>query len=278
MKHLVVKCHAGLGNRIRALVAARRVAKKLGRELSVIWPIDGYHCGCAYQCLFKTPQVLVNDIGWSALEEEYCVLKVPNIIRQSDADLILVTEENFFWTEEDELSGSTMWGQHAPSFMKNEAVRGEILNEFANLVPNDFVSVEVDRFHREKMEGKRVMALHIRREDNEWSNTNCSDTHFLNQAKIFLSQSPGSRVLLSTDGRESRELIMRHLGSSVIEYPVRSLDRGGNWRAVQDAFITMLLMAKCDVIARSPSSTFSQCAAWFGNKPTIEVGPLQHDW
>lgn len=278
MKHLVVHCHAGLGNRIRSLVAARRVAKKLDRQLSVIWSVDGYHCGCAYQPLFKTPHVLINDIEWAKWFEAYRVLKTPNIIKQSPAEVIYVKEENFFWTEEDELSGSVMWGQHGPEFMKNEVVRQELLNEFASLVPNDFVSNEVETFYRQRMAGRKVMALHIRREDNEWSNTNCDDLHFLNHAQIFLQQNPGSRILLSTDGQESRDLIIKRLGGVVLEYKVRSLDRGTNWRAVQDAFITMLLMSKCDVIARSPSSTFSQCAAWFGNKPTINVGPMQHDW
>lgn len=272
MKFLVVKCHAGLGNRIRALVSGQRVARMLGRQLAVQWVIDSYHCGCDFGAIFNTTHFLCGDVAATDL---YSIKKESNFISQTDLDVIHVTEENFFWHEEDRGCG-TIWGQVNPFEMQDFALRDELLIEFQKLIPSDFVVGSVERFHDEFMKGKSVAALHVRREDNEWSNKYCRDELFVQPIEAFLTRNPNPRILLCTDGEESRKFFKRRFGPLIIEYPVRSLDRGGNYRAVQDAFITMQLMSKSKRIIRSVSSTFSQCAAWIGNIPTDNVGRQQH--
>lgn len=271
MKYLVVRCHAGLGNRIRALVAGQRLAKKTGRQLAIQWVIDPYHCGCDFNALFDTPHLLVGDVD--GVTESYTVKMGPNFIAESGSDVIHVLEENFFWSEIDR-PRKVVWGQFGPSQVSDDTLRSELLDEFASLRPNPYVLRETEEFWSNI--DSPVVALHVRRGDNDWSNAYCKDEMFLPPLLFFLRSNPRAKILLCTDGEESRKFFLRQFPKSIVEYKVRSLDRGGDWRAVQDAFITMLLMSKCELIIRSVSSTFSQCAAWFGNVPVLGVGPLQN--
>lgn len=275
VKHLVVRPHAGLGNRIRALVSARRVARKLNRRLAIQWPIDSYHCGCHFNALFNTSHFLVGDAGCEKFVDRYSVAKSPTIVAESDADVVHVLEENFFWHEMDDRR-DVFWGQLGPHLIKDSVVKRELADGFAALSPNEYVSAEVRAFHDEYLQGN-VIGCHVRREDNEWSNEYCQDEMFVRPIELFLETRQNARVFLCTDGQKSRDFFNKRFYGHVVEYPVRSLDRGGNWRAVQDAFIAMLLLSMTTVIVRSNSSTFSQCAAWFGNLETINIGRPQHE-
>ncbi len=274
MKHLVVQCHGGLGNRIRALIAGERVARILNRQLCVQWPIDGYHCGCPFNALFDTKHLLVGTINPGAVEC-FRIKQEPNLIENSLLDYIHIVEENFFWAESDRERGY-FWGQFGPSQVRDTMLRDELLQGFNRLKPSSWVGAEVSRFHQSFMEGSNVVGVHVRREDNHWSKAFCSDALFVRPIQRFLSSHANPKILLCTDGDESRDFFHRRFPGFIIEYSVRSFDRGGNWMAVQDALICMLLMARCGSIIRSVSSTFSQCASWFGNLSTMNVGRPQH--
>lgn len=274
MKFLIVRVHAGLGNRIRALVAGRRVAKKLGRQLAVIWSLDSYHCWCPYDFLFRTPHFFVGDSFAGRSVELYGIGRKPNFIRSSIKDAISIQEENFFWAEGDQ---DVMWGPHGPYQARNETIQKELLDEFAALEPSHFVSNEVDQFIERDFR-QTMIGVHIRREDNTWSNKNCTDEMFVERLNEALFHMPDAGILLATDGAKSEEAIRKRFGWRVTTYPVRSLSRGQAWQAVQDGLITMLLLSRTDLLIRSCSSSFSQCAAWFGNLPSLSVGQPEHNF
>jgi hypothetical protein len=274
MKYLVAHACSGLGNRIRCLVAARRAARLTGRQLALIWPLDPYHCYCQYQQLFQTPQLLVSDeLFANTLTENYMVSYMPTfIVQHSQAEAVYVQEQNFFWVDGD---SDIMWGQFSPYKMKNLAVRNELLSEFAALQPCQEVSRKVDSFAQEHF-AEEVIGVHIRREDNYWSNRFCSDRLFIESARDALTYLPEAKLFLATDDEQSEASFRGAFGDRVLTYPPRSLERGRDWQAVQDALVILLLLARTHLIIRSCSSTFSQVASWFGQVPTIDVGLLEH--
>lgn len=277
-KYLVVHSHSGLGNRLRALVAGRRVAKKTGRHLCVIWELNDYHLWCPYERLFETPHVIVGTdfvLGMGGAQQQYRVGNEPNFIDpESEAELVYVWEENFFWMLGDE---GVMWGQFSPWKMKNPELRDELLMEFDSLVPAQHIRKRVAEFEAEHF-CERVVGVHIRREDNVWSNKHCHDLFFLWEVSKVLQHMPDAKVFLCTDGEQSEQCMRNWFGDRVVTYPVRSLARGRDAEAIEDALISMLLLSRTNLIVRSCSSTFSQVASWFGRVPTIDVGLLQHDW
>jgi hypothetical protein len=275
VKYLIVECHQGLGNRIRALVAGRRLARLMNRQLGVVWTMDKYHCCCDYGSLFSTTHLLLTDHFYKhANWLERCVVsKSPNYLEVgAEADVIHVKEDNFFWAVGDQ---GVMWGQYGPDRMTNSSLRDELLAEFEGLRPSHTVDYLVRKFTEAHFQGP-IVGLHARREDNIWSNAYCFDDDFVRAAGAALLRRPGAKLFVATDSAVTENRLSREFGDTCVTYPVRSFDRGGSWQAIQDAFVVMLLLAKTQLIIRSCSSTFSQCAAWFGRVPTIEIGELQH--
>lgn len=271
---LSVRSQCGLGNRLRALTSARRVAKRCGRQLVVHWPLDPYHCFCPYERLFTTPHFFAHEPFTTAgvWVDQYAVGKTPTRIDpNSPADHIHVVEDNFIWLKGDR---GVVWGQFGPRRMKNHELRDEVKAEFDALVPARHVSREVEAFAGQL---GAAVGVHIRREDNVWSNRYCTDDLFLAEVDRALD-TRADKVLLATDGPESRRAVRDRYGARVVEYPVRSFARGADPEAVEDALVTMLLLARTRLLIRSVSSTFSQCAAWFGNVPTVDVGLREHNY
>lgn len=273
MKYLLVRCHGGLGNRIRALAAARRVSRLLGRRLLLHWPIDPHHIVCHYGALFETPHFEVCD-SFPAMARlptrHHWVGKSPTFVDPGLAeDVALVWEQNFFWVRGDE---GVVWGQYGPEGVKDPVVRSELLAEFDALRPAPAVRREVEAFSRGM--GGDVVGVHVRRGDNAWSNANCPDGEFFRALDPLVERSPSASLLLATDGDESP--FRARYGGRVLSYRVRSADPRASPGAAVDALTTLLLLSRTRLIVRSSSSTFSQCASWFGRVPTLDVGPHEH--
>lgn len=277
---LYVDCRSGLGNRLKALASGRRLARRMpGRAALFGWEIDRYHCHCPCHLLFDDPPLTVSPdfVRLLGRADRYGVTGRPTFVRtDSTADVVWVEEENFFYAAGE---AGVMWGQYGPDRMSNHAVRDGLLEEFAALVPSAPVAARAGAFVRRHLAGRPSVGVHVRRGDNDWANRFVPDGLFPPAVAAALDARPGdAAVFACSDSPESVGLLRRRFGRRVVTYPVRSLDRGGSYEAVQDALTEMLILAATDVIVRTPSSTFSQCAAWLGRRPTVDVGPLQHPW
>lgn len=65
-RYVVAACVWGLGNRMKALVSAMRVADRCGRELLVYWPRNEHMC-CTFSELFAVPLVQIDDDEFSGI-------------------------------------------------------------------------------------------------------------------------------------------------------------------------------------------------------------------
>ncbi len=281
-KTFFVDCVSGLGNRIKSFVAGARLARKMpGRLFCVGWPMDGYHCHCPLGLLFTTSVPTFSHelfhatgyIDYHAGNDEG-----PNFVDlSSDADVVWVADDNFFYAVGER---GVVWGQHGPEKMENVLVRDELRAELAALVPHPAVTQAVEAFAFRHFDGhQRVIGVHVRRGDNAWANAYVPDELFPAAVAAVLKESPKDTVVfVATDSPQAQSLLLEAFPDNVVTFPRRGLERGQSWEAVQDALVEMYLLARTDVIIRTPSSTFSQCASWLGNVPTIEVGPLEHSW
>jgi hypothetical protein len=266
---LILKPIGGLGNRIRSIVAGKRIAKHLGIPFGIIWSMDTYHCFCRYERLFSTPQCfLTEECLYQTPFLHYSPSKSPTRIPLKKLTYF-VAEENFFYLDSDE---NVIWGAKDPYRARNPVLAGELQEQFDSLIPSKKIKERVDSFPL-----GNCIGVHIRREDNRYSNLYCHDNEFKNAIDDVLSHMD-LPIFLVTDGIESRNFIRREYPNRVIEYPTRSFSRGSSEEAIEDALIQILLLARTSVIVRSNSSTFSQVASWFGRVPTVDVGLPEHDY
>lgn len=276
-KFFVVRCCSGLGNRLRALVAGMRLARRLpGRTFAVIWNLDNYHCFCPMSCLLTNPffEIRPESLSKTGFIDLHTVSKSPVFIDvDSKSDIIWVEEENFFYARGDE---QVMYGQHSPARMRNEQLKKDFLFEFGQLQVLPAIQKQVDNFQAAHIAGKAILGVHVRQGDNLWANLHVPVPAFFPIVDSLLQSHEG--LFLATDCPQARSRFMARYGTKVMVFPCRSLDRGSRIEAVQDALVDMLLLARTRQIVRTASSTFSQCASWWGNVPTVEVGPLEHSW
>lgn len=283
LRFLYVDCHSGLGNRIKTLVSAIRVQKAMPNHQFVIgWRMDGYHCHCPFNSLFANPFLVLSGDFFSTtgyIDHHSVRTTGPNFISpESKADVVWVSEENFFYLTGDR---GVMWGQHGPFKMKNASLREELLSCFDKLVFHPVVQQAVNHFVHEHFRGRPVLGVHIRRGDNDWANRFVPDSLFPAAIEDALGHFPDDTLIfLCSDSPETEQYIARGFPNRVISYRKRTLPnaRSQSTVAVQDALIEIGILSRTSLIVRTPSSTFSQCAAWMGRVPTIEVGPLEHEW
>lgn len=282
-RFLLADCKSGLGNRIKTLVSAMRAMKRMpGRLLAVLWPLDGYHLHCSLHELFENPFLVVTPeffSGTGYIDHHYIRQDRPNFVNpELDVDVIWVTEENFWYVLGDQ---KVIWGQHGPHGMANATIRDELLAEFDRLVPHPIVRYAAENFYHRYLAGRPVVGVHIRQGDNVWARHFVPPTMFPDAVREILRGRPSdTRLFLCTDSAEAQTLMERHFPSRIVTFPRRAspLERGQLPVVVQDALAEMYLLARTDLIVRTPSSTFSQCASWLGRVSTVEVGPLEHYW
>lgn len=282
-RFLLVDCRGGLGNRLKALVAGMRAVRAMpGRILAINWEMDGYHCHCPVHLLLDNPFIVLSPAFFQTtgyIDYHHIRQDGPNFVDpQSQADVVWVTEENFFYLQGDQ---DVIWGQHSPHRMNNASIRQELQAHFELLKPVPAIQYAIDRFVREHMSGRHVIGVHIRRGDNVWANQFVPTELFpamISRTICRLNADP--YLLVCSDNPQAEACIASAFPDRVLTFPKRkpALSRNSSITAVEDALAEMYLLSKTELIIRTPSSTFSQCASWLGSVPTLEVGPLQHQW
>lgn len=262
------------------MTSALRLAHRMpDRILLLGWEMDGYHLHCPLHLLFENVPPVVSPAFFAHTgyihHHDVSASGVSFVNVGSQADIVWMSQENFFYAQGED---GAMLGQHGPHKMVNGQLRADLLASFAALKPHPMVASRVDTFARLHFSNQPVVGVHIRRGDNAWANTWCPDRLFPAVVRRVLDTQPDAVLFICSDSAESEASLLQEFGSRVLTYPHRSLDRGRSWEAVQDALVEMYLLARTKVIIRTPSSTFSQCAAWLGNLETVEVGPLEHTW
>ncbi|CAE6935171.1 unnamed protein product [Symbiodinium natans] len=117
-----------------------------------------------------------------------------------------------------------------------------------------------------------TVGVHIRRTDHEAACSESPDSLFL-EAMDKAAEELGPRFgafFLATDEPEVEELMLQRYGNRLMCHKKRSLCRKTP-EAIEDAFVDLLSLSKCDLILGSFMSSFSALAALLQQRPLRTV-------
>lgn len=240
---------AGLGHRIHNIDASIFFARHVNAEIRILW-YRNHHLNCSFFDLFEPIDSVevIETSRWDeylGIQETFSATKIYDTqffseVRPNsgywnagnfacDDRVIIKSWHRFF---------STPWG--TTNFVPTEAIARTVKN-------NEHLS-------------KGAVGIHVRRTDHNYAIKVSPSEEFFN----FLDARPKEETFfLCTDSEEEREQFERRYSGRLQFYSSRSSDRKEPL-SIQDAFVEMLLLAKCKAIVASDGSLFSSSAAYFG--------------
>lgn len=268
---LIVKPHSGLANRIRVMVSALMLAKKLNYELEIIWEKDK-GLNCSFEELFSSA-------------DEYIVaansfrVRLLDILRGRKKILLFTqTVLGFRFIMFDHQMKEYVWstGSDYINLQKIPEGRGDIyINSchafyFNNdalqyFQPTPSIMQRVKENTREFSEN--TIGVHIRRTDNEESIKKSSFDDFRRIMLKELEQNNNVNFYLASDDLQVKEDMQKEFGSKVKISDfnlMRSSEQG-----IKDALVELFSLARTSKIYGSYWSSYSDIAARIGSIPLI---------
>lgn len=245
---------AGLCNRLRAINSAIALARDTCQPLHVYWRIDQEMNTC-FRRLFNVPEDFVlNDAG-----------------RESFAARLFYSRYNFVCRN---FGSVQKWN------CKKIAKVGRpwVITSFAPfydgmsvgydwLRPIDAIQLKINAFRREY--GRDVIAMHIRRTDNEMSRKLSPLSLFEKKIKDHLSDNSRQRFFIASDDNSVKDSLRKQFGTAIVtrDHVARREDANG----VEDAVVDLFLLAGCSRLYGSGWSSFSEVAAQIGHIPYLAL-------
>ncbi len=261
---LIVQPCGGLCNRMRTVAGAASLAKKLGKELVIIWTRDA-SLNAYFRDLFSCPT------GWRVIECSLSSLKYKFLYHLFKDGLhykILADK----WIYKNARGKEYETWRH---LVENQNLY--LLASVDILYDGDYRSFVVKEGLLNSLNticcNKNTIGIHIRRTDNSMS-VKCSPTSlFLERAHRELEENPNVFFYLATDDPAEEKKFVKEFSDRILLYHKHSLDRN-NPLAVKDALIDLYNLSCCKKIFASYFSSFSDVAALWGGveKDVVMVG------
>lgn len=246
---------AGLCNRLRAINSAIALARDTCQHLHVYWRLDQEMNTCFHR-LFNVPDDFVlNDAG-----------------RESFAARIFYSRYNFGYRN----FGSVQEWDYKSKIPK--VGRPWVITSFSPfydgmsvgydwLRPVDAIQLKIDAFRREF--GRDMIAMHIRRTDNEMSRKLSPLSLFEEKIKDHLKDNSQQRFFIASDDDAVKNSLREQFGSAIVtrDHVARREDANG----VEDAVVDLLLLAECSCLYGSGWSSFSEVAAQIAHIPYLAL-------
>jgi hypothetical protein len=227
--------YGGIGDRVRLILFALKLAKKCQRELLVQWPLNA-HLGSPFEKLFQSDAFKVID------ESEFSGEAMIEFDQSSEVSIEKV------------VMGSTC------DILKIRAfVDGFSYKDFDKYFrPTKEVARMWEWFWDKYRDNPRI-GVNVRAGDKKEDMPSLDD--YFAQVDKALIELPKASVLLVTDGGDGviQEFIKVYK-ERLITYPMRSLDRNTENHCF-DAVVTLYLLKRCHAIVTSNYSGFSRLAA-----------------
>lgn len=264
----------GLANRLMGLVSCHRLTKMFGWDLHVSWPTT-YVMNCTPGDLFANPplQWLDND-DISHIQEDHRIYLDAGVIAEGTPPILdleamktdTMMATNCYLGRPNEGRGTT-FHNYTPSVLS-------VATSLAELGLSNEVSDTLDKFMETCGDLSDAVGIHVRRgpydvvEKSYFSLV--TDDDYSRLADLLTS---GGRIVLATDSTKVREDFQKKFGDRIVTYTPRSLERADDHRAIQDAFVEMLLLSKCRAVAGIAWSTFAYFATQIRCIPYLEIVP-----
>lgn len=285
----------GLGNRMKAMAAALRLADTVGAQLNIVWFQD-WGLGCRFDQLFELTPPLSHHLREATLTDKLLFdrprrknLYVPLLyqlaafnrrITEEEATQLMYSGEDFaplcrnrrVWLS----SHVYFMGHDIPDdsfdiFQPIQKLQTEIEQRWLAIAPSSteqstcahpvFAEKSARWFHHRE----NVIGVHIRRTDNLRSISDSPTALFVERMR----QEPDDTVFyLATDSEDEKRQLRQVFGER-LHFAERQAERG-TLQGMEDALIEMYLLARTSRILGSAASTYSMTAAAIGRIP-LEV-------
>lgn len=257
----------GLGNRMKSMAAAIKMAQATRSNLEIIWFQD-WGLGCRFDQLFQpldVAQTQLREATWKdklmrdiPRKRNFYIPKWFERMRY-DACLDRLAASKAYYNDFDFIEwsrGRNVWLASDVYFISKEIPD----DSFDIYHPIPKLQERIDK--TKALFGEHTVGVHVRRTDNIRSIQN-SPTHlFVERMK---KESPTTKFYLATDSEEVKEEMRGIFGDRIITSPNKAVR--GNLEGMEDALVEMYLLAATQHILGSSCSTYSMTAAAIGRTP-----------
>lgn len=254
MNKIIVQPLGGLCNRMRVIVGAASLAKKLGKRMVIVWTQD-QSLNARFDELFEPIPYEVIETNLTSLSQRLRWKYLTHLRRCTVLDDTWIHEnargKDFsHWKDKVENNNILINSNLDILFDGDYSIfkaKESLLNEFNNVI--------ID---------KGVIGIHIRRTDNMNAVKFSPTKLFLEKMNEEISLNPTIRFYLATDDPKEENIFLKEYGERIIIYQKHSLDRN-NPIAIKDAVVDLYNLSRCRKIYGSYYSSFSDTAAlWMG--------------
>ncbi|MCI0360699.1 MAG: hypothetical protein L0211_19655 [Planctomycetaceae bacterium] len=249
LEHLIVAPVEGLCNRMRVIASARRLCRRCGARLSIIWDWGEFT-----RFFAPLPDADVVRLGSLCQGRRDHFKNGEGIERRVDV------RQNTVKTR----TCHVFWGNDEPRIKM-----WQLRDYFPKLSPP--LAAAVDRFASGHFAS--TVGMHIRRSDNRRSIARSPDELFRLRARAIVAAD--MRIFLATDNALTEQQMRGEFGDAIITYPKRD-SRPVRWPrrfdpiALEDDLIDLFLLARSQYVLGSSGSSFSSVAIVLNGSPRSE--------
>ena len=267
--YIIADCTYGLGNRLKCLVSAMRIADRSSRSLLLFWPKNKF-ANCNFSDLFenKIPEITREGLevirNKKDLSEQYEIIDTWRLLPLPEEDL----PRHFARAHPSETGRNIDFEyERIPT-----AIRENILTYVKKLSPKQALLGKVEVFSRNFK--ARTLSVAIR----TWIEAPERSVLFsFERMEALLDQNKDSDFFVSCDDKNVLEKMIYKYSGRVFFYPKRT--RAGDRSSVegmQDIFCDLLLLSRSHRMIASFGSSFPEMAWWFGGcRATVKLVPLR---
>lgn len=267
----------GLANRMKAIEAGIRLARKVGSELRILW-FRTWEINCPFSLIFELLLMDGVKLTEAGIKEE---LTLDRPRRRNG--YIPALFEHFAFQARIFEGEATRLRDHGFSFEQWARGRNVYLAACVDFLPQpegqDFslfrpIPLLTQRIKKNRQDlGQDYIGVHIRRTDNIHSIQLSPTSLFVDRIATQLVQNPHTKFFLATDDEKEKDTLTTHFGEHIVTPPDQA-DRD-SIPGIQNAVVEMYTLAHAQRIWGSAQSSYSETAAHINHIP-IELLTRQH--
>ena len=259
MRDIIAQPLGGLCNRMRVIVSAVTLAKKMERPLEIIWTQDS-SLNAKFSDLFEPIPYKIIECPLNSLRYKVQYHWFKDIRRGLVLDDQWISKNargKDYDAWRDYFNGKDLYMQTNLDILFD--------NDYSLLKPKKSVIEALNNVTC----NKKTIGLHIRRTDNKKAVKYSPTNLFFTKVEEELKEDAQTKFYLATDDPQEETAFMEKFGDSIIIYRKHSLDRN-NPIAIKDALVDLYNLSCCRKIYGSYWSSFSDTAAlWSGIKKVV---------
>lgn len=251
---IYVEPRAGLCNRMRVIASAYVLALKYNTKITILWRISK-GLNCSYHDLFcDNPMIEVIETHYKFSLKFF--------------EKAIMSKKRFYDIKIDDLE------KIENSLKKQENIYINTVYWFYEL-ENYKMFVPVKKIEKQVVDitaqyGANTIGIHIRRTDNVKAIEHSPVNLFLDFIDKELEKDKKVKFYLATDSWEVEKLLHEKYGKHIIGNTNKILSRSQR-KGIEDALVDLCCLSRCNTIAGSYYSSFSETAAQWGTKKQLFI-------